>query len=46
MALGNGTAITIWGRRIEVGAPKSVVASYQELGGLSTVCKEAKVRFP
>jgi len=28
MALGNGTTNTVWGRRIEVGAPKRAVASH------------------
>jgi hypothetical protein len=29
MALGNGTTNTVWGRRIEVGAPKRAVASHR-----------------
>jgi len=45
-ALGNGTVITVWGRRMEVVVPERFVSLSALLRGPYTVFREAKERFP
>jgi len=46
VALGKGTAITVWEMRTDMGALKRAVSKSLLLRGPSTISKEAKERFP
>jgi len=43
---GEGTFVTAWKRRTEIGALKRAVSKSPLLRGLSAISKEAKDRFP